>query len=1070
MKLPSSGSANQSTAESELDEPDSGKVKTSKSQQFAERLKRFRSVENVNKQTEDEAEEKKSSDPRLQKLTVKLQDWKKSFKKKPPSDTHNTDDDDDDEVNSPQKRDKPSGILMKRLQYIRNRKHHSTDDPDDDEEGGTSYRESFKSRAKLQLEKGVAAAQHVPQMTIDKFKESKKYFRKKQDKDKYKETESKTPKIPERDSGESALEESDEEPHAKPNRKYGEQASRNQDTAKHALTKHYYSSDDEDDEEGADAVEATKVTLEPYEQNVLVPLTRATWTAKPILSDSDGEEDDDILPRVLIHQDNSDVFESTLIIAVTRPIVTRSHTNSPYITELPADYEDSPKASSTDSAKPSSPETKADNWKPNRESISNFTIGSPDMEGKLSKHDSLQSFSSRSQHSRKHSMDSSSEDSWIKDVPRDLSTAIGLNNLTEVEEPWRIKMDNEPQEKLYKAKSIDIFEIHQTHGEDLHIFEDFDDELRNTPIVSIEKDEDMQEHQRSSNESFDQDDSSEGMECADDDNSSRITKILKQTDSEEKNDEEKPERPKITSHVYDNGQENNTLVITTIVKPPETEEKKVEKLSENPRITSPLFSNSRESLMGVPEDQNRSTDDSGDEEDNEYSSNDEKDEADDDVDRPPSKNPSPPPPVSPPPPPPPLPQRQPSLRLSKLPKSSQQTLDSTPTPFEFPKSPLQQKSSPQSPPQPSSPILFELPKSPLLQKILANAGESISMPPSEAPPALPQSKPPPIPPNRTVGFPPKIPERTPSMSKVARPLVKTASLRLAYSEQVNPEDVGKVNKLISRFEPNGRPRIVVRKPYISQDSEEYSDEEEEDDEVKPIEELESKNKKAILARIEDELNDNLVISSRNITADRTPTNKPILQKSLSIEIPDLPLIAAPMALVKRTGQQPEPQVNRGPLEDKKSSKPNRPPPPQITTSQPSPTKVAASSIANSNNVSCNTGYQTASIIDTNSNFSQPNSEYGSPMDYPSSLMGSAEVTPVTGRRDTELLNISQRSRRSMTRDEERFYSFDSDEGKFGVATFLRRSAIKNVTYLSYLAENSYYSISSTGSSRYVVEL
>ena len=92
----------------------------------------------------------------------------------------------------------------------------------------------------------------------------------------------------------------------------------------------------------------------------------------------------------------------------------------------------------------------------------------------------------------------------------------------------------------------------------------------------------------------------------------------------------------------------------------------------------------------------------------------------------------------------------------------------------------------------------------------------------------------------------------------------------------------------------------------------------------------------------------------------------------------------------------------------------------------------------------------------NSNCSR--SEYGSPLSFPSSRRSSTPTNlnansnsnpnPSTNpnQNPSQILQHQRRSRRSMTRDDDNFYSFDSDE------------------------ENSYYSISPSGSSRYVVEI
>lgn len=868
MKLPQS--AVQSGAESENEDASNQetKQKLTKTQQITERLKRFRSVDNVDK-SQDEDENKTVESP-IRKIKQKLIEWKKSIKKNP-GENQNTENDDEDEPGSPQKRDRPVGSLMKKLKHIRSRKHGSTDDPDEDEEGGDTYKESLRARAKLQLEKGVVAASQVPQRTMKKISETKKYFRKNREQDGKKKSD-KTKSDDEEEDGEEEQKVTHkrvpELPAAKPITR-----------PPPPIPRPYYrdtSDEDEDEDDDDDDEEEDynkKITIET--KQIMVPtIAKTAWTTKPILSDDTTDYDDEV-PRVLIHQDNSDLFESTLIIAVTRP---RSHCSTPIITELPPDYLD----------EDSTPDTKPDNWIPHTDKISSFLEITPPSQRKNSK----DSTSYTKGHSRKQSIDSSSEDSWIKDVPRDVSNAVGLNSVHESEEPWKVQRVKD-DDKLYKTKSIDIFEFHHKNGGGaLTAFEDFDDELKNTPIVKIDESKLIEIHLNGV--SFERD-SSEELDNADDDNSSRITKISVHA-------------PKVI---------------------PKTEKDNIES-----ELKSLPYGNSRESLMGNIDDNDAIA--VGEQEDNEDSEEDEDEYDDDDEDdddeeeeeeeernRPPSKAPSPPPSISPPPPP--LPQRQPSIRLSKL---SQSSVDSCP-----------------------------------------------SLPP----PPLPTTKPP-IPPNRPiVPPPPKIPERTPSTTHISKPLVKTSSLRLAYSEQVNPQDVGKVNKLISRFEPNGgpkhRPRIIPRKPYMASESEEYSDNEEEEEE-------------------EDEKEIDLI---RQEKRDRTPTNLPRMQKSFSIDSADVPI-----------NNNNNNNSNLSHLPRKATSQ-------TILDNSTSVMAIPTISIS-------------SSCQDVNLNFSQPNSVYGSPLTYPSSLVGSTEVTPLSSRRDSDFL-ATRRNRRSMQRDDENFYSFDSDEGK-----------------------------------------
>ncbi|KAH8300880.1 hypothetical protein KR044_001669 [Drosophila immigrans] len=215
------------------------------------------------------------------------------------------------------------------------------------------------------------------------------------------------------------------------------------------------------------------------------------------------------------------------------------------------------------------------------------------------------------------------------------------------------------------------------------------------------------------------------------------------------------------------------------------------------------------------------------------------------------------------------------------------------------------------------------------------------------------------------------PLRSASMTRPAKPLVKTSSLRLTYREQMHPNDVGKVNKLISRF--GGRPRRLH-----SEELTICSDDDDDDD--------------------DDDVEE--------------PTTPTPSNHNNNI-IPDI-----------------------------------------VTT--------AASSNNNNNN-----DYETMQLDRQNSNCSR--SEYGSPLAYPqqqqqlnatatTATTTTTATTIIAGRAgrtrapqpqlqlQAQSLQLQRRSRRSMTRDDDNFYSFDSDE------------------------ENSYYSISPSSSSRYVVEI
>ncbi|EDW82546.1 uncharacterized protein Dwil_GK25074 [Drosophila willistoni] len=312
------------------------------------------------------------------------------------------------------------------------------------------------------------------------------------------------------------------------------------------------------------------------------------------------------------------------------------------------------------------------------------------------------------------------------------------------------------------------------------------------------------------------------------------------------------------------------------------------------------------------------------------------------------------------------------------------------------------KSSPETERPPST----SPPPPPLPQRRPNQVPVPVPVPPvpiyDAVPPPLPTSRPPlplPLPIVSQAIVPP---QRSASMSRPSKPLVKTSSLRLTYNEQVRPGDVGKVNKLISRFE-GGRPRLCPRRLH----SEEY----------------------------ESNYNNNNDVNDNDAAAAEEETRVEIEAMAKTIET----------------------DVTRTPT--------NRTPIPEIVTSQPvnenlPEAKGKVTKTTTSTEIQLNLDRQ-------NSNCSR--SEYGSPLAYPSSrrcstptvsklppppLTSSSSLTSgagglvaaPAGHSQAHLRQINRRSRRSMTRDDDNFYSFDSDE------------------------ENSYYSISPSGSSRYVVEI
>ncbi|KAL9883388.1 PIP82 isoform 1-T2 [Glossina fuscipes fuscipes] len=908
IKLPTSSNNNNnnnavaSDANENEDNDESNKTKLSKTRQFTERLKRFRSVDNVDNGTTENDKEEEQPTHIKSTIATKFQDLKKSLKKKPSVDVGQT-----DEESSPQRESKHGDSLLEKLKHIRARKQPTgNDDPDDDEEGGETYKESFAARAKLQLEKGVVIASQMPHITKKKLNETKRYFHRSPSKADKKSDKSNENKRDEDEAEEESLEIEDNTSKAVVPRRRFSEVSENYDAKEEYLR---------EIAEGQEQIAAQSATV--------------AWTTKPIITSSlDLEDEEDIAadyPRVLIHQDNSDTFESTLIIAVTR---SRTHTPTPIITELPPDPPSPPTKIE------SKPATSANsNWIPNKDIISSFLEMTPPSQRNTPKEFNVSNIREKLS---SQSIDSNSDsDLWINQKLNKKNyrkaSVIELSAPEDQEEAWRVKSSHEDNNKIYKTKSIDIFEANARRGGALNAFEDFDDELKNTPVIEIKHEQERKQEiisRRERNIDSFEHDSSEELDAADDDNSSRVTKIL-----------------------VINKRDKNIKEADRIIR---SQELSCEKNTANDLCIREL--EDIELKINEPDLYERSNSDG------------------EMHNHPLSVTPSRPPSMSPPPPP--LPQRQPSIRIIQTAVKKDCLPSSTSTP-----------SSPSPSPPPSSTSSSSSPPPP---------------PPPPPPPTLPQIKPP-IPPNRPTKMKPcetpapKPPEPVASVPRTSKPLVKTSSLRLTYNEQVNPKDKGKVNKLISRFEQptsesKQRPRIIPRRPIIHPDSSENSDDE--------IEE------KPLSQRNFDE-------SERDVT----PTNQPIkMTKSLSIDSPDL--------------------LNHN-IEEV-----------QIL---PRMRKIASDRIKTENHPTHLEKHisipqiSIASNPDINSNLSGPNSEYGSPITYPSSLVSSTEATPLSVRKEPDLLQ-TRRSRRSMTRDDERFYSFDSDE------------------------ENSYYSISSTNSSRYVVEL
>ncbi|EDW65584.1 protein PIP82 [Drosophila virilis] len=376
------------------------------------------------------------------------------------------------------------------------------------------------------------------------------------------------------------------------------------------------------------------------------------------------------------------------------------------------------------------------------------------------------------------------------------------------------------------------------------------------------------------------------------------------------------------------------------------------------RLQTPQIGNSCESLMEQQPLEDEEEDDDAAEEDDE----DDDDDDDDEqalAERPPSVSP----------PPPPLPQRRPP------PSTVAPIYDAVPPPLPISKPPIATAIQTTAAPTATAP---------LATAALAAAAMPLGLA--------------------------KLPQRSVSMTRPSKPLVKTSSLRLTYREQMHPGDVGKVNKLISRFE--GRPRLCARRLH----SEELTMCSDADDE--PDQEPDKNIKK------EKEM------AEQQLPPTPTPAN---VKRNV---IPD---IVTTQAISNNNNNNNQNHNNNN----------------------------------NNNNISGHTSSRDEaqlqlSLDRQNSNCSR--SEYGSPLAYPLSNSRRRSSTPTMAtalntssslhaftpqsQSQSQLLQQQQqqqraqarRSRRSLTRDDDNFYSFDSDE------------------------ENSYYSISPSSSSRYVVEI
>uniref|UniRef100_A0A0K8U8C8 Uncharacterized protein n=1 Tax=Bactrocera latifrons TaxID=174628 RepID=A0A0K8U8C8_BACLA len=409
---PETSATNANTAE-DTDGDGTPKKETkqiSRTGKLAARLRKFASheasTENLDEATPKKTEEQRS--PIRIVITNKLQNWKKSFKRRPTESEAQTGDETSPERNA-EKGEKRTDNLMKKLRNIRQQKRaHSTDDLDGTEEDEahntpTGTTKDANARKTVNFEKRFEQAR---QRTLKKMNEKMqqiKFFHKSQE-NLDKECSATTKEASKHDEVDAEEESEDERTvYVRPHTAARRAAAR--DTP----------SDSEDELQQTAGREHLKTDKLIQNENEYddedMQHMRTLWTTKNLLNDSLDSETDVAFPRVLIHQDNSDQFESTLIIAVTRPAPSKPST--PIIEEI---RDDAPKFKPPRRSRSPSPGSGRAEWIPNNEIISNFLEITPPSQRRLSAEAILPA--SRG-HTRKISMDSNSDsDSWIPENAR----------------------------------------------------------------------------------------------------------------------------------------------------------------------------------------------------------------------------------------------------------------------------------------------------------------------------------------------------------------------------------------------------------------------------------------------------------------------------------------------------------------------------------------------------------------------------------------------------------------------------------------------------------------------------
>ncbi|XP_055846489.1 protein PIP82 [Episyrphus balteatus] len=485
----------QTSEESEIDLDVQESPRKNMSDQLKAGLRRLKKTDRTLTLDEEESKTPKES------TTSRLQNWKKSIKLKRPSEVATEDNDGE----APPANPSPLGrshTLMRKLKQIRSRTVVSEDDADSADPSQGNDQPKQKSSNLEKLDQARAKALQKVNAQVQKMKnfhgKSKDLSTEESPDKPNRKTKPESsasrplPTVPSSHSltSQLSLDDNDEIP-----RLYPQIAPRRINKPEPKASKPGILASSNSMESTISLDEELPV-LQLSKPNKSGRLTKDN-ISKPIIlghshsmddDEDDQDDEEDGVPRVFLHQDNSDSYESTLTVAVTR--------RAPPV----------PTALITPKAKYLAPKTE---WIPNKNAISSFLEMTPSPESSTQQLDT----GSRG-HLRKRSMDSNDSDSWIPDNFRNKScsssTIAGLNKISENTEPWKVHSVFS-EEKLYKARSIDIFA-----NRDGGAFKDFDDEMKNVPVRRIGA-----ESAASLNKSY-------GGESSDDDdydNASKVTRV-----------------------------------------------------------------------------------------------------------------------------------------------------------------------------------------------------------------------------------------------------------------------------------------------------------------------------------------------------------------------------------------------------------------------------------------------------------------------------------------------------------------------------------------------------------------